>query len=61
MSASQDDPKLVLDESEYAVDGDDTTTRYTSEKSGIVVEVKEHSTVIRSTAEVPPTKRSRGQ
>lgn len=32
--------ELVLDESEYAVDVDDTTTSYTSEESGIRSQVR---------------------
>lgn len=51
--------KLVLDESEYTVDVDDATKRYTLREGGIVVEVKGESIVIRSTGEVPPMKRRR--
>lgn len=51
--------ELVLDESEYAVDVDDTTTSYTSEESGIVVKFEDDYIVIRSTGDVPPAKRSR--
>lgn len=48
--------RYISDESYYMVD----TMRYTSEKSGIVVEVEEHAITIQSTAERPPRKRSRG-
>ncbi|KAH7703326.1 hypothetical protein AAVH_29501 [Aphelenchoides avenae] len=50
---------LILDENEYAIDADDTTTRYTSANSGIVVEFKGLHMSIQSGAEVPPTKRRR--
>lgn len=45
--------ELILDDSDYTVDVDDTTTRYASEGSGIIVEVKGRSIVIQSTVEVP--------
>lgn len=47
------DTELTLKESDYAVDVDDSTTRYTSENSGIVVEVEGSSIAVRSTAETP--------
>lgn len=52
----RDAGELTLDESEYAIDVDGTTTRYSSEKSGIVVEVNGRCLAIQSTAEVPRKK-----
>ncbi|KAH7708693.1 hypothetical protein AAVH_24055 [Aphelenchoides avenae] len=48
--------ELLPDQSEYTVDVDDETTRYTSEKSGIVVEVEESRLVIQSTAKLAQEK-----
>ncbi|KAH7689645.1 hypothetical protein AAVH_40356, partial [Aphelenchoides avenae] len=46
------DSELLLDESGYTVDVDGDTTRYTSEKSGIIAEVRHRRWVtIESTAE----------
>ncbi|KAH7678315.1 hypothetical protein AAVH_41786, partial [Aphelenchoides avenae] len=42
--------ELILNESHYTVDADDTITRYTSEKSGIVVEVNGRWITIQNTA-----------
>ncbi|KAH7725218.1 hypothetical protein AAVH_07266 [Aphelenchoides avenae] len=52
------DGELLPDEGDYTVDtdADGTTTRYASEQSGIVVEVKGDSVTIRSTAVVPRKK-----
>ncbi|KAH7698636.1 hypothetical protein AAVH_34270 [Aphelenchoides avenae] len=55
-----DGDNLTLDESDYTVDVDGATVRYTSEKSGIVVEDKGLCITIESTADVPPTMRRRG-
>ncbi|KAH7714302.1 hypothetical protein AAVH_18321 [Aphelenchoides avenae] len=52
----RDSGELTLDESAYSVEVDDTTTRYTSVNSGVVVEVCGDTIVIQSTAEVPHTK-----
>ncbi|KAH7714316.1 hypothetical protein AAVH_18335 [Aphelenchoides avenae] len=52
--------QLVLDESEYAVDVDGTTTRYPSAESGLVVEVKGDYVAIRSTAEGHSAKQDGG-
>lgn len=59
MTTEKDGRRLTLDENDYTVDVDDITTRYTSESSGIVVEVEGRYASIQSRAEVPPTKRSR--
>ncbi|KAH7714315.1 hypothetical protein AAVH_18334 [Aphelenchoides avenae] len=48
--------ELVLDEGEYTIDVHGTSTRYTSDQSWIVVEVKGHYVAIHSTAEVPRKK-----
>lgn len=50
MSTLQYD-ELVLDESDYTVDVDGTSTSYTSEKNGIAVEVNGRLITIRSTAQ----------
>lgn len=50
--------ELTLDGSVFAVEVNDATTRYSSDKSGIFVEVNGRSITIQSTAEVPPTKQS---
>lgn len=48
--------EVTLDENDYTIDVDGTTTRYESEASGIVVEVKGHDVAIRSTVAVPRKK-----
>ncbi|KAH7668203.1 hypothetical protein AAVH_42957 [Aphelenchoides avenae] len=50
-----DNSELLLDENEYSVDVDDTTTRYISEQRGIVVEVEGRSITIHSTADISRT------
>ncbi|KAH7723114.1 hypothetical protein AAVH_09370 [Aphelenchoides avenae] len=59
MTTQFHNPKLELDESDYSVDVDNDTTWYTSKKSGIAVEVTRRSVTIHSSADAPPTKRSR--
>ncbi|KAH7701428.1 hypothetical protein AAVH_31440 [Aphelenchoides avenae] len=51
------DSDFTLNESDYTVAIDDGTTRYTSKKSGIVVEVNGRSVTIQSTV----GKQSRGR
>ncbi|KAH7714303.1 hypothetical protein AAVH_18322 [Aphelenchoides avenae] len=50
------DDELVLDEREFTIGFDGTTTRYASDESGIVVEVKGRLISIQSTADVPRKK-----
>ncbi|KAH7714314.1 hypothetical protein AAVH_18333 [Aphelenchoides avenae] len=56
MTAREFADELRLDESDYIVDVHKTTTRYTSEKTGIIVEVKGRSIAIQSTAGIPHKK-----
>lgn len=43
--------QMILDESDYTVEANDACTRYTSDKSGILVEMKGYCTLIKRSAE----------
>ncbi|KAH7715976.1 hypothetical protein AAVH_16645 [Aphelenchoides avenae] len=48
-----DGGEFVLDKSEYTIDVNGSTTRYASQKSGIVVDVTGHAISIQSIVQVP--------
>lgn len=59
MKIRPDGNPLTLDESNYTVDLINSTTRYASKNSAIVVEVNGHLVAIQSTAQVVPRKKPR--
>lgn len=51
--------RLMLDTSDYAIQMAGTTTHYTSKQSRIAVKVRGRKVAVRTSSELPPTKRRR--